>query len=58
MLHKWWVRLLFLWLKSFKFEIQEYGQILCAHKPHFLMPGQSQLENFMPIITDIIPANI
>ena len=22
-----------------KFEIQKCGQILCAHKPHFLMPG-------------------
>ena len=21
------------------FEIQKYGQILCAHKPYFLMPG-------------------
>ena len=25
--------------KLFKFEIQKCGQILCAHKPHFLMPG-------------------
>ena len=22
-----------------KFEIQNYGQILCVHKPYFLMPG-------------------
>ena len=25
--------------KLFKFEIQKCGQILCAHKPYFLMPG-------------------
>ena len=30
---------LFLLAKLFKFEIQKYGQILCAHKPYFLMPG-------------------
>ena len=26
-------------MKLFKFEIQKCGQILCAHKPYFLMPG-------------------
>ena len=26
-------------LELFKFEIQKCGQILCAHKPYFLMPG-------------------
>ena len=25
--------------KLFNFEIQKCGQILCAHKTHFLMPG-------------------
>ena len=26
-------------LLNFKFEIQKYGQILCVHKPYYLMPG-------------------
>ena len=26
-------------IKLLKFEIQKCGQILCAHKPYFLMPG-------------------
>ena len=25
--------------KLFMFEIQKCGQVLCAHKPYFLMPG-------------------
>ena len=33
------IRLLRLIIKLFKFEIQKCGQILCAHKPCFLMPG-------------------
>ena len=33
------IRLLYLSAKLFKFEIQTCGQILCAHKPYFLMPG-------------------
>ena len=33
------IRLLFLSAKLLKFEIQKCGQILCAHKPYFLMPG-------------------
>ena len=33
------IRLLFLLTELFKFEIQKRGQILCAHKPYFLMPG-------------------
>ena len=32
------IRLLFLSAKLLKFEIQKCGQILCAHKPYFLMP--------------------
>ena len=33
------IRLLLLSAELFKFEIQKYGQILCVHKPYFLMPG-------------------
>ena len=33
------IRLLLLCTELFKFEIQKYGQILCVHKPYFLMPG-------------------
>ena len=33
------IRLLLLSTELFKFEIQKYGQILCAHKPCFLMLG-------------------
>ena len=33
------IRLLFLSAKLLKFEIQKCAQILCAHKPYFLMPG-------------------
>ena len=33
------IRLLFLSAKLLKFEIQKCNQILCAHKPYFLMPG-------------------
>ena len=30
--------------KLFKFEIQKYGQILYAHKTHFLMPGHIYID--------------
>ena len=33
------IRLLYLSAKLLKFEIQKSGQILCVHKPYFLMPG-------------------
>ena len=33
------IKLLFLLTELFKFEIKKCGQILCAHKPYFLMPG-------------------
>ena len=33
------IELLFLLAKLLKFEIQKCGQILCAHKPYFLMLG-------------------
>ena len=33
------IRLLLFSTELFKFEIQKYGQILCVHKPYFLMPG-------------------
>ena len=33
------IRLLLLSTELFEFEIKIYGQILCVHKPYFLMPG-------------------
>ena len=33
------IRLLCLLTELFKFEIQKCGQILCSHKPYFLMLG-------------------
>ena len=33
------ITLLLLSTELFKFEIQKHGQILCVHKPYFLMPG-------------------
>ena len=33
------IRFLLLFVKLCKFEIQKCGQISCAHKPYFLMPG-------------------
>ena len=41
------IRLLFLSAKLLKFEIQKCGQILCAHKPFFLMPGHILINAFM-----------
>ena len=35
------IRLLLFNTELFKFEIQKYGQILCVHKPYFLMPGHN-----------------
>ena len=35
------IRFLLLSTELFKFEIQKYGQILCVHKPYFLMPGHN-----------------
>ena len=35
------IRLLLLSTELFKFEMQKYGQILCVHKPYFLMPGHN-----------------
>ena len=35
------IGLLLLSTELFKFEIQKYGQILCVHKPYFLMPGHN-----------------
>ena len=35
------IKLLFLSAKLLKFKIQKCGQILCAHKPYFLMPGHN-----------------
>ena len=33
------IRLPLLTTELFKFEIQKYGQILCVHKPYFVMSG-------------------
>ena len=41
------IRLLLLSAKLLKFEIQKCGQILCAHKPYFLMPGHIFLLAFI-----------
>ena len=41
------IKLLFLSAKLLKFEIQKCGQILCAHKPYFLMPGHILYINSM-----------
>ena len=32
------------------FEIQKYGQILCVHKPYFLMPGHKSALTFTFLI--------
>ena len=39
------IRILCLFTELFKFEIQKCGQILCAHKPYFLMPGHISRES-------------
>ena len=39
------IRLLFLLTELFKFEIQKCGQILCAHKPYFLMLGHKYVSD-------------
>ena len=44
------IRLLLLSTELFKFEIQKYGQILCVHKPYFLMLGHIL---YMIIIMDL-----
>ena len=35
------IRFLLLSTELFKFVTQKYGQILCVHKPCFLMPGHN-----------------
>ena len=42
------IRLLILFTELFKFEIQKCGQILCAHKPYFLMPGHNYVTMLIP----------
>ena len=55
------IRLPCLFIKLFKFEIQKCGQILCAHKPYFLMPGhiciylRMHTHTYIPI-TFIVPS--
>ena len=45
-----------------KFEIQKCGQILCAHKTHFLMPGhicdqacENRSSNYTHLMSDNFP---
>ena len=33
------------YMKLFNFEIQKCGQILCVHKPYFLMPGHKLVQS-------------
>ena len=47
------ITLLLLSTELFKFEIQKYGQILCVHKPYFLMLGHNLIKLIMPITDDI-----
>ena len=48
------ISLLILSTELFKFEIQKYGQILCVHKPHFLMPGDWSHMPSTHIVTSLI----
>ena len=41
----------------FKFEIQKCGQILCAHKPYFLMPGHTYIYIYIYISLSTIVLN-
>ena len=45
------IRFLLLNTKLFKFEIQKYGQILCVHKPYFLMPGHIVVDTMLIRVT-------
>ena len=45
------IRLLLLSAKLLKFEIQKCGQILCAHKPYFLMPGHIYVRTLLTHVT-------
>ena len=47
------IRLLFLSAKLLKFEIQKCGQILCAHKPYFFMPGHNYYYKLNPRINKV-----
>ena len=53
-----YIRLLlfFTELFNFKFEIQKCGQILCAHKPYFLMPGHIWL--FLRLSVEFLPIQV
>ena len=48
------IRLLFLSVKLLKFEIQKCGQILCAHKPYFLMPGHILYPTLYNIMHEVV----
>ena len=51
------IRLLLLSTELFNFEIQKYGQILCVHKPYFLMPGHIYSNKTIKFQLDIIHQN-
>ena len=38
-------------IKLFKFEIQKCTQILCVHKPYFLMPGHIYVKIYASDLT-------
>ena len=46
------IRLLLLSTELFKFEIQKYGQILCVHKPCFLMPGHILCQSAVTVLLE------
>ena len=48
------IALLFLLMKLFKFENKKCGQILCAHKPYFLMLGHIYSYILILNLTDAI----
>ena len=45
--------ILYLYKKFLKFEIQKCGQILCAHKIHFLMLGHIYVCIYVSIVMHI-----
>ena len=52
------IRLLLFNTELFKFEIQKYGQILCVHKPYFLMPGHISFNHHLYVNENKYKQNI
>ena len=48
------IRLLFLSAKLLKLEIQKSGQILCVHKPYFLMPGHILCDECIGVVSTVL----